>query len=74
MRMSELWADTAHLSSLPPEEDIKRAGESLLRDKIAIAALQSLLLRDDWKGVPVENIAKAAYIHADEMLIAREAK
>ncbi len=74
MRMSELWADMQRPPILPSDEEVKRAGEKMLRDKIAIAAMQSLLLRDDWKDHPVSNIAQASYIYADEMLAARESK
>jgi len=73
MRMSELWADTAHLSSLPPEEDIKRAGEILLRDQFAMAALTGLLNSGGMSGDPLEDAAEA-YEYADAMLKAREAK
>jgi hypothetical protein len=43
-----------------------------LKDEFAMVALQSLLLRDDWKDVPCEGITKAAYIYADEMTAARQ--
>jgi hypothetical protein len=73
MRMSELWADMSHLSSLPPEEDIKRAGESLLRDQFAMAALTGLLANPDAAKYSKDR-TEVAYEFADAMLKAREAK
>lgn len=71
MRMSELWADMAHLSSLPSEEDIKRAGESLLRDQFAMVALPALIADPDSVAYPIGH-AKQAYRYADAMLKARK--
>jgi hypothetical protein len=78
MRMSELWADTAHLSSLPSEEDIKRAGEILLRDQFAMAALTGLLSNPKLADTALKKgprwFDEIAYQYADGMLKEREAK
>jgi len=70
--MSELWADMVYAPTMPSEEDIKRAGEKMLRDQFAIVALTGLL-NSGGGGDPSED-AVEAYLYADAMLKAREEK
>ena len=74
MRMSELHAEQHMVYEQDQPCPSITPIPTSLRDQIAIAAMQSLLLRADWISVPVAHIAQAAYIHADEMLAAREHK
>ena len=74
MRMSELWLDMATSPfALPSEGDIKRAGEILLRDQFAMAALTGLLANPDAAKYSKDR-TEVAYELADAMLKAREAK
>lgn len=72
MRMSELWAEMGCLPSQPTEEEIKRAGEKMLRDQFAIAALPALIQLQSIETV--QEAARASYYVADAMLKAREEK
>jgi len=75
MRMSELWADMVYAPTMPSEEDIKRAGEKMLRDQFAIAALTGLVTANYAKeDVDPDDVASWAYGIADAMLRWREAK
>ena len=62
------------MSELHAERKIEPVDAHTLRDQIAIAAMQSLLLRPDYKNAPCEAITQSAYIYADEMLAARGIK
>jgi len=72
MRMSELWADMVYAPTLPSDEEIKRAGEKMLRDQFAIAALPALIQLQSIETV--QEAARASYYVADAMLKAREEK
>lgn len=75
MRMSELWADMQH-SNLPPEKDIKRMGDTFLRDQFAMMAIQGCVgklpydyeKRDEF----IKNLAVGAYMIADAMMEERQ--
>jgi len=70
--MSELWADMVYAPTLPSDEEIKRAGEKMLRDQFAIAALPALIQLQSIETV--QEAARASYYVADAMLKAREEK
>ncbi len=72
MRMSELWADMQRPPILPSDEEVRRAGEKMLRDQFAIAALPGVINRAS--RLATESIADDCYKIADAMLAAREAK
>ena len=77
MKMSEFHAERSTEQML--EDEVCSLQRQLretatLRDHFAMAALTALLQRPDWKDIPCEGITKAAYIYADEMMAAREAK
>ncbi len=72
MRMSELWADMQRPPTLPSDEEVRRAGEKMLRDQFAIAALPALIQLQSIETV--QEAARASYYVADAMLKAREEK
>lgn len=78
MRMSELWAEMGRLPSQPSEEEIKRAGENMLRDQFAMAALTGLLANPKLAETALKKgphwFDEVAYQYADGMLKARKAK
>ena len=69
MKMSELHAEREIIPDYLDDVVDRRT-----RDQFAMAALTALLQRPDYKNAPCEAIARSAYIYADEMMAAREAK
>jgi len=78
MRMSERWADMVYAPAMPSEEDIKRAGEKMLRDQFAMAALTGLLANPKLAETALKKgprwFDEVAYQYADGMLKVREEK
>lgn len=76
MRMSELWADMQRPPTLPSDEEVRRAGEKMLRDQFAMMAIQGCVgklpydyeKRDEF----IKNLAVGAYMIADAMMEERQ--